>query len=471
MYVPTRWIVRLTLALVALLLAAAVVAADVVGWRGDGTGSYPTATPPTVWSKTQNIVWSTPLPGKSNSLPVVVGDKVFTCGEPATLYCLNLADGKILWQKNNAYEDVLPADQLTQMKADQAAADPIRAQLNTANQDLATAKDAAAKNPNDADLKAKQTAAQQKVDDLNKQLDGLSHWALPPTHDYNGYSSATPVSDGQSVWITFGNGVAACYDLNGTRKWARLVEKPNHGWGVSSSPVLAGDRLLVNFLNCVALNPATGDTLWTAKTGMYWGTPAVVKMGDVPVAFTPNGQIVRLSDGAILQQKLFDFTWGASPLAVGDTVYYFQVPPNRLSLDVLLAGQAYHVPAQAADTIKLEGFWKGRNERYYGSPVLNDGLLYSANNLDELVVAEAASGQLIYRHKLNLGGQDFGSVCLAGGNIFVTSDSGNTVIVKPGREYGEVGRGSVGDTVRSTLVFAGSRIYVRGYKALYCIGQ
>jgi outer membrane protein assembly factor BamB len=465
MHTRTRLIFCFTLALLALL-SAALVSADVVGWRGDGTGRYPTATPPTTWSKTQGILWSTPMPGKSNGCPVVVGDKVFTCAEPFTLLCLNAADGKILWQKNNAYEDVLPADQLAQLQADQAAADPLRAQLATANQDLATAKDAAAKSPNDATVKAAQTAAQQKVDDLNKQLQALGRWALPPTHDYNGYSSATPVSDGQNVWVTFGNGVAACYDLDGNRKWARFVEKPNHGWGVSSSPVLAGDRLLINFLNCVALNPVTGETLWTANTGMYWGTPAVTKIGDIPVAFTPYGQIVRLSDGKILQSGLFHMDWGASALVVGDAVYYFRIPSENI-----LAGQAFRVPDQAADTVKAAPLWQGRNERYYGTPVFNDGLLYSADNLDELICADAASGQVLYRQKLNLGGQDFGSPCFAGGNIFVTSDSGNTVIVKPGREYVEVGRNSLGDIVRSTLTFAGSRLYVRGYKNLYCIGQ
>jgi outer membrane protein assembly factor BamB len=465
MHTRPRFFLSLTLALLALLTAA-LVHADIVGWRGDGTGRFPTATPPTTWSKTQNLVWSTPLPGKSNSLPVIVGDKLFTCAEPFTLYCLNLADGKILWQKTNAYEDVLPADQLAQLKADQTAADPLRQQLATANDDLAKAKDAAVKSPNDADLKAAQTAAQQKVDGLNQQLQALSRWALPPTHDYNGYSSATPVSDGQNIWVTFGNGVAACYDLDGNRKWARFIEKPNHGWGVSSSPVLAGDRLLVNFLNCIALNPLTGDTLWTAKTGMYWGTPAVTKIAGAPVAFTPNGQIVRLSDGQILQDRLFRFTWGASPMAIGDTVYFFQIAP-----DAILAGQAFRLPDQAGDTLKLEGQWKGRNERYYGSPVFNDGLLYAADNLDELIVADAASGQIVYRQKLDLGGQVFGSVCCAGGFIYVTSDSGNIAVVKPGRTFEPVSINSLGDTVRSSPTFAGSRMYVRGYKAMYCIGQ
>ena len=33
----------------------------------------------------------------SNAIPVIVGDKIFTCAEPAVLLCINKADGEILW--------------------------------------------------------------------------------------------------------------------------------------------------------------------------------------------------------------------------------------------------------------------------------------------------------------------------------------------------------------------------------------
>jgi len=46
MHTRPRFFLSLTLALLALLTAA-LVHADIVGWRGDGTGRFPTATPPT----------------------------------------------------------------------------------------------------------------------------------------------------------------------------------------------------------------------------------------------------------------------------------------------------------------------------------------------------------------------------------------------------------------------------------------
>ena len=56
--------------------------AKVVGWRGDGTGRYPDATPPTEWyqkenGESKNILWKTKLPCYSWATPVIVGDKIF----------------------------------------------------------------------------------------------------------------------------------------------------------------------------------------------------------------------------------------------------------------------------------------------------------------------------------------------------------------------------------------------------------
>src|ERR1700676_1932440 len=100
---------RAKLVLLAALLSLGtlpVAAGEVIGWRTDGTGSYPKAQPPLEWSTTKNVVWSTPMPGYGVSLPVLLGQRLFICSEPATLLCLNRDDGKILWQKTSSYSEL-----------------------------------------------------------------------------------------------------------------------------------------------------------------------------------------------------------------------------------------------------------------------------------------------------------------------------------------------------------------------------
>lgn len=196
--------------------------------------------------------------------------------------------------------------------------------------------------------------------------------------------------------------------------------------------------------------------------GVVWSTPMPGTSNSLPVIV---GHILRLSDGKILQQGLHRLTYN-SPILDGDAVYFFQIPGTAS-----LCGQVFKLPAQAADPLQLKPAWQARDERFYGSPVFHEGLLYCANQLDTLVCADAVNGQVFYSKKLGLGGQIFSSACFASGNIYITSDSGNTVVVKPGRTYEEVARNSLGEVVRSTPVFAGNRMYVRGYKNLWCIGQ
>jgi hypothetical protein len=52
-------------------------AGELIGWRTDGSGSYPKAHPPLEWSPTKNVVWSTPMPGYGVSHPVLLGRRIF----------------------------------------------------------------------------------------------------------------------------------------------------------------------------------------------------------------------------------------------------------------------------------------------------------------------------------------------------------------------------------------------------------
>jgi len=94
-----------------------------VGFRGDGNGAYPGATPVTSWTegtpaqrtvlvgtrkskvrdfadrKSRNICWRVPIRGFGNSHPIVVGDRVITTSDPYWLVCIDIRTGKVLWQR------------------------------------------------------------------------------------------------------------------------------------------------------------------------------------------------------------------------------------------------------------------------------------------------------------------------------------------------------------------------------------
>src|SRR5580692_6884963 len=72
-------------------------------WRGPtGDSVSPTANLPTRWSRTENVLWKTPLPGWGNSTPAIWKDAIFvTTQDKDRLLLLRLdnGSGKVVWQR------------------------------------------------------------------------------------------------------------------------------------------------------------------------------------------------------------------------------------------------------------------------------------------------------------------------------------------------------------------------------------
>ena len=119
----------------------------------------------------------------------------------------------------------------------------------------------------------------------------------------------------------------------------------------------------------------------------------------------------------------------------------------------------------------METLWtaKPASDRYYASPVLHDGLLYAITQRSVFTVLDAADGAVVYSKNLGLKGTVYPSICLAGGRLYVSGDQGGTLVIEPGREYRELASNTL-EQFRSSPVFEGGKIYIRGLKHLFCIG-
>ncbi len=435
---------------------------DPVGWRTDGTGRYPDATPPTEWSVEDNVIWATPAPDWSNSSPVIVGNRLLTCAEPTTLLCLDTQTGEILWQASNSYEDIAPTEELADMQKLQAECDELRKQVGQVAKQMRQVRKKLQDDPENAGLKAEHEKLKQELVGLKQKLQPYNEtwYVLPTKHNSNGYSSATPVSDGEHVWAVFGTGVVVCYDLDGNRQWAIPLEKPRHPYGHSASPVLADGKLIVHINQLSALEPETGEIIWQQPLPMSWGTPVVTTIGDAEVIITAAGDIVAASDGTVLARSLAKLTYCA-PLLHDDVVYFIEH-----------GGKAVRLPGSMEAPFTPEVLWQTqpKKDRYYASPVYHEGLLYAVTQAGIFSAIDAETGQVVYEQNLTLGkGTVYPSVTYAGGLVFVSSDNGNTVVIQPGREYVDVGRNSLGP-FRGSPVFVGDRMYVRGFENIYCVG-
>ena len=381
------------------------------GWRGDGTGRYPKANPPLEWDIEEgtNILWKARV-GKSHSSPVVVGERVIVTAEKDLLVCLDRRSGKALWKRANGFS-ALPKG---------LVAAPTRTRVGPGG----------------------------------------------------GYSIPTPVTDGKLVYASYGTGIVVCCDLEGRRRWIRYVALPQATeFGRSASPLLAGGKLLVSIGGLIALEPATGKTLWqNTDAKPSYGTPAIARIGATEVAITPNGDWVRVADGRTLAREMAS-TGYTSPLVHEGVAYFVDTPTVALKL-----------PTRAADTIRPERLWENDDVEgsFFASPVCHEGILYCVSNEGVVYALDAGTGKTVFQKQLAIPsmagtpdiepGNLYGSLTLVGKHVLLTNDAGDALVLAPGKQYREIKHNYLDQGSGASPVPDGRMLFLRGGKTLYCIG-
>ncbi len=399
-----------------------------IGFRGDGTGSFPDAKPPVKWSATENVAWKTPMPGRCNGSPIVVGDHVFTCSEPGTLLCVSAADGKIQWSDTVTYFDYVPKDDL-----DAAA---IIAKVNAAK--TATEKEA---------VKAS----------LKKDIARCEYFDKPPVMGSHfgftfEYTMPTPTCDGKQVYVVYGTGLAAAYDLKGKRQWVRGLAKPTNAMGYAASPLLAGGRVVICMGDRLyGLDPATGKSAWEVDHKERLGSPVRAQVGGTELVVMPYGKVYRASDGHLMADEA-SCNGQLTAVVHGNVVYSWwdedmssEGPPKFLTKKGEYRLMASRLKPGGAGKIVVEKLWESE-ERVgrYSSPVYHDGLIYNKGKADkgfQVVAFDAATGQVVYKSpQRNVFNSTSPHPCIAqaGPYIYGSFDSGQMWVFKPGREFQEV---------------------------------
>jgi len=458
-----NWVV---LSVVVVMLCTATAAREAagadprIGFRGDGTGSFPGAQPPVKWSATENVLWKTPMPGRCNGAPIVVGDRVFTCSEPGTLLCASATNGAILWSDTVTYFDYVPED------------DPEAAGIIAKVQAAKTEKEKEA-------VKAA----------LKKDIMRCEYFEKPPVMGGHfgftfEYAMPTPTSDGKQVYAVYGTGLVAAYDLDGKRAWLRMLEKPRDTIGYSANPLLAGGRLVIcmgGFLH--GLDPANGKTAWKVEHNEYYATPMRAKVGGTELVVMPMGNVYGASDGKLLG-KGAAFNDRLTAVVHGDIVYSGREAAATGAPLVM----AVQLKRKADGTIATEKLWE-TTERLgnLSSPVYVDGLIYNTVyrmadgvNKFHVVAFDAATGKMAYAQKIDEELVNYPCIAHAGPYVYAPFDNGKIFVIKTGREFQQVAVNTLssnkegfwkedGQLVGAPL-FIGNRLYVRTHKFLWCIG-
>ena len=264
-------------------------------------------------------------------------------------------------------------------------------------------------------------------------------------HDKNGYASATPATDGQRVYASFGRHGLVAVDMSGKIVWHRKFGVIDNYHGPAGSPVLYKDRIFLyqdqtpraaQTAFVAAFDKATGRTLWqTPRTQTVgWGTPVVVDIGD-------RDELVVSGQSRV---AAYDPDTGRELWTVrGMTFEVIPTPVVGHGLVFASSGRAGPTlairPGGSGDVTQTHVAWSTpRGSPFVPSGIVVGDLLYLVNDMQSiLTVYEAKSGALVYQGRMGIAQREgfSASPVAVNGKVFFTNDEGQTFVVQAGREF------------------------------------
>ena len=419
---------------ISFALTAGLAADNWPQWRGpQGQGISTEKNLPTEWAPGKNIAWKTELPHGYSS-PIVWGDRIFLT---------SAIEGE-------AVPGVVPESvRINQPHPDSVAGDK-KQTLKLLALDTRSGK-----------ILWEQTAYEGPVFDAR--------------HRRSTFAGPTATTDGKMVYAYFGPEGLYAYDFDGKLAW-KVVEKFHTlGLGTGTSPVLFGNSVIIQRDQdektsvVVAYDKTTGKELWKASRAVQisWSTPVLVNVGNRTELIT-NGTENVIAYDASNGKELWK-TKGVQSNAI-------HTPLVGKGVVVVTAG----FPAKRIIAIrpgdqpeeKRIAWEYAKGPGYVLSNLLYGDHVYLSTDNGVITCLDAETGKVVYE-----GGRPpkpthfMGSAVAYSGFVAMTSEDGDTFLLKAGPKHEIVRTNTIDEPVYSSLAIANGRIYIRGEKHLYAVGN
>jgi outer membrane protein assembly factor BamB len=304
---------------------------------------------------------------------------------------------------------------------------------------------------------------------------GKEAWATPHgsafRNDRGDGPRGTPTVDGDRVYELGGDGqLSALEARTGKIVWTKNVLREFGGenitWGISESPLVLGNKVLVNpggpNASIVALNKADGGVIWKSQSdraGYSSAIPVEINGATQVVFFTSERAIgLDAKDGRLL----WEYARPANNVANVATPI---VRANRvfISSDYGTGGGVVEIKPDN----KAQEIWFTKDMRnHHSSSVLIGDYLYGFSSAI-LTAIKFDTGEIAWRDR-SVGK---GSLVYADGNLYCFSENGVVGLVEATPTgYKEKGRFRIPQDSLPTWthpVVAGGRLYLRDQDTIY----
>ena len=281
----------------------------------------------------------------------------------------------------------------------------------------------------------------------------------------------TPTVDGESLYALGGNGDLSCLDARtGRVVWTMNVLQKfggsNPNWGISESPLVVGEKVLVNAggpgASIVALNKKDGSLIWKSQSdpaGYSSGIPVQIGNTTQVVFFTHERALgLDLKDGKLMWEYprvANDVANVATPVVRGNRVF--------ISSDY---GTGAGLVEIKADGKAQEVYFTKDMRNHHSSSILIGDHLYGFSS-GILTAMRFDTGEVAWRDR-SVGK---GSLVYADGNLYALSENGVVGLIEATPAgYREKGRFRIPQDSLPTWthpVIAGGRLYLRDQDTIY----
>jgi outer membrane protein assembly factor BamB len=316
---------------------------------------------------------------------------------------------------------------------------------------------------------------------------GQERWA----HSYKAYfrhptgdgPRATPTIAGGDVYSLGATGMLVCLEgKTGKPRWSVDIVKDNKAktiqWGMTGSPLIVGDRVIVNAgidpdpdhnagQALAAYDRSTGKRLWASGSHRagYSSPQLSVLNGREQVLLFDGGGLAGYDPAT--GKELWQYPWEtfneqniAQPLIFGEDRVF-------ISSEWSHGGALLQVKPEG-DRFAAAPLWENRLLcARYSNPVAREGYVYGLNT-GYLVCLEAQTGARRWRSTKTYGN---GQLLLVGDAILVQSESGEIALAAADPAgFRELSRLKVSDAPKTwnTPALAGNRLFLRNHLEMAC---
>lgn len=300
-------------------------------------------------------------------------------------------------------------------------------------------------------------------------------------HAKNGHASATPITDGERVYASFGTHGIMAVDFEGEIIWHEDWGELNNYHGSAGSPILYDDKLIIyqdhrgtdslgSFV--AAFDKNTGETIWwrerEAMTG--WGTPVLLTTGD-------RDELVVSS-----QRKVYAYdpnTGNELWTAEGNMFEVIPTPVVGHGMVFCSSGRAGPTlairPGGSGDVTDSHIVWTSpKGSPFVPSAIIVGDYLYMINDMMSIITGfEARTGEVLFQGRLGQARREgfSASPVHVSGKVFFTNDGGETFVLEAGPEFKLLHVNDIGARMLASPALVDDVWYFRTETELVAVGN